>query len=91
MDEPDTHQRDMIAADSKRLTRNYQCVNVVDLEIEIKGRVQPQREFIFRTDSVRLWGADVLHRNGDEDIKLKLGQADDSRFNRLMVGISATP
>jgi hypothetical protein len=56
---PDTHQRDMIAADSKRLTRNYQCVSVVDLEIEIKGRVHSQREFIFRTDSICIWGADV--------------------------------
>jgi predicted nucleotidyltransferase len=52
---PDIHQRDMIEADSKRLTRSYQSVSMVDLEIEIKGRVQPQREFIFRTDSVCIW------------------------------------
>ena len=83
---PETHQRDMIAADSKRLTRNYQCVSVVDLEIEIKGRVQPQREFIFRTDSVCIWGADLYSATETKISNASLAKLTTPDFNRLMAG-----
>jgi hypothetical protein len=83
---PDAHQRDMIAADSKRLTRNYQCVSVVYLEIEIKGRVQPQREFIFQTDSVRIWGADVYSATETKVSNASLAKLTTPDFNRLTAG-----
>ncbi len=83
---PDTHQRDMIAADSKRLTRNYQCVSVVDLEIEIKGRVQPQRELIFRTDSVCLWGTDAYSATATKVSNVTLAKLTTPDFNKLMSG-----
>ena len=83
---PDVHQRDMIAADSKRLTRNYQCVSVVGLEIEIKGRVQPQREFIFQTDSVCIWGADVYSAVETKMSNASLAKLTTPDFNKLMSG-----
>jgi len=81
---PDAHQRDMITADSKRLTRNYQCVSVVDLEIEIKGRVQPQREFIFRTDSVCIWGADAYSATETKVSNVDLAKLTTPDFDKLM-------
>ncbi len=83
---PDTHQRDMIAADSKRLTRNYQCVSAVDLQIDIKGRVQPQREFIFRTDSICIWGADAYTATETKLSNASLARLTTPDFNRLMAG-----
>jgi hypothetical protein len=83
---PDAHQRDMIAADSKRLTRSHQCVSVVDLEIEIKGRVQPQRELIFRTDSVCIWGADLYSATETKVSNASLARLTTPDFHRLMAG-----
>ena len=76
----------MIAADAKRLTRNYQCVSVVDLEIEIKGRVQPQREFILRTDSVRIWGADVYSATETKVPNVSLAKLTTPDFSKLLAG-----
>jgi len=56
---PGADQRNMLASDSKRLTVKYSCVSHVDLEIEIKGRVLATRDFIFRSDSICVWGADA--------------------------------
>ena len=83
---PDAHQRDMIAADAKRLTRNYQCVSAVDLEIEIKGRVQAQREFILRTDSVRIWGADVYSATQTTVPNVNLAKLTSPDFSKLLAG-----
>jgi hypothetical protein len=83
---PDEHQRDMIAADSRRLTRNYQCVSAVDLEVEIKGRVQPQREFIFRTDSICIWGADAYFATETKISNTSLASLTTPDFDRLMAG-----
>lgn len=83
---PDAHQRDMLAADSKRLTRNYQCVSTVDLEIEIKGRVQPPRELIFRTDSVCVWGADSYSETETRVSNVSLARLTTPAFNGLMAG-----
>ncbi len=83
---PDAHQRDMIAADAKRLTGNYRCVSVVDLEIEIKGRVQPPREFIFRTDSVCIWGADAYSATETKVSNVSLARLTTPDFNKLMSG-----
>ena len=55
---PDAYQREVIAVAARKLTLTYPCVSRVDLETEIKGRVSAAREFIFRTDSVCVWGAD---------------------------------
>lgn len=83
---PDTHQREMVATDSKRLTRNYQCVRRVDLEIEIKGRVPPEREFIFRTDSVCIWGADGYSATETKLSNAALARLTTPDFGRLMAG-----
>lgn len=83
---PDAHQRDMIAADAKRLTRNYRCVSAVDLEVEIKGRVQSPREFIFRTDSVCIWGADAYSATETKVSNVSLAKLTTPDFNKLMSG-----
>ena len=83
---PDTHQRDMLAADSRRLTRNYQSVSTVDLETEIKGRVQPQREFILRTDSICVWGSDGYSATETKVSNASLAKMTTPDFNRLMAG-----
>ncbi len=41
------------------LTLRHACVSRVDLETEVHGQTDPSREFIFRTDSVCVWGADT--------------------------------
>ena len=56
---PGADQRNMLAAEAKRLTAKYLCVSHVDLEIEIKGRISAAREFIFRSDSICVWGIDA--------------------------------
>lgn len=83
---PDAHQRDTVAIESKRLTRNHQCVSLVALEIEIKGRVQPLNEFIFQTDSVCIWGADVYSATERRMAKSSLARLTTPDFNKLMSG-----
>jgi hypothetical protein len=43
------------------------CVSRVDMEIEIKGRVPVLQEFIFKTDSVCVWGDDNYNKS---DLKM---------------------
>jgi hypothetical protein len=83
---PDAYQRDKMATDSKRLTRNHQCVSLVGLEIEIKGRVQPLREFIFQTDSVCIWGSDVYSATEKTMAKSSLAKLTTPDFSKLMSG-----
>lgn len=83
---PDAHQRDMVAADSKRLTRNHQCVSVVGLEVEIKGRIQPLREFIFQTDSICLWGTDVYSATEKRMAKSSLARLTTPDFDKTISG-----
>jgi hypothetical protein len=83
---PDAHQRDSIATDSRRLTRNYQCISVVDLKIEIKGRVEPQLEFILWTDSVCVWGADSYTSNEAKVSNVSLAKLTTPDFNSLIAG-----
>jgi hypothetical protein len=56
---PRVDQRNMLASESKRLTGKYSCVSDVRLEIEINGRVAAARAFIFRSDSICVWGDDA--------------------------------
>ena len=83
---PDAHQRDRVATDSNRLTRNHQCVSVVGLDIGIKGRVQPLQEFIFQTDSVCIWGADVYSATEKRMAKSSLAKLTTPDFNKIVSG-----
>jgi uncharacterized protein len=83
---PDAHQRDMMAADAKRLTRSHQCVSVVGLEIEIKGRIKPLREFILQTDSICLWGADVYSATEKRIAKSTIARLTTPDFDRIVAG-----
>ena len=83
---PDAHQRDTVATDSKRLTRNHQCVSVVGLEIGVKGRVQPLHEFIFQTDSVCIWGADVYSAKEKRMAKSSLAKLTTPDFDKTVSG-----
>jgi len=83
---PDAHQRDSIAADSQRLTRNHKCISVVDLEVEIKGRIQPQREFILRTDSICVWGADSYTSTETKLTNSSLAKLTTPDFNSVIAG-----
>jgi hypothetical protein len=81
---PDARQRDIVATDSKRLTRSHQCVSAVGLDLEIKGRVQPLREFIFQTDSACIWGADNYSVAEKRITKSDLAKLTTPDFNKLM-------
>jgi len=83
---PDAHQRDMIASDAKKLTLDHQCVSRVDLEVEIKGRVKPVREFTFRTDSICIWGADDYSSAQTRMSNTALAKLTTPDFNGLISG-----
>jgi len=83
---PGADQRNMLASESKRLTAQYSCVSHVDLEIEIKGRVSAAREFIFRSDSIRVWGNDTY---AEADIRMSnvaLSKLVTPDFSQLLSG-----
>jgi len=83
---PDAYQRDTIAVAARKLTLAYQCVTTVDLETEIKGRVSPSREFIFRTDSVCIWGVDDYTVSEVTISNTALSKLTTPDFNKLMAG-----
>jgi predicted nucleotidyltransferase len=83
---PDAHQRDTIESDARKLTLNQQCVRKVDLEIEIKGRVSPSRELIFRTDSICIFGTDDYSSTETRISNTTLAKLITPDFNSLMSG-----
>ena len=83
---PDAFQRETIAVAARKLTLAYQCVSKVDLETEIKGRVSPSREFIFRTDSICIWGADDYMVADVTMSNTALSKLTTPDFNKLMAG-----
>jgi len=83
---PDAYQRDVIAAAARKLTLAYPFVRKVDLETEIKGRASAAREFIFRTDSVCLWGADDYTAAEVTISNTSLAKLTTPDFGRLMAG-----
>jgi len=83
---PDAYQRDTILVAARKLTLAYRCVSTVDLETEIKGRVSPSREFIFRTDSVCIWGVDDYTAADVTISNTALSKLTTPDFNKLMAG-----
>ena len=83
---PGADQRKLLAAESKRLTGKYSCVSRVDLEIEIKGRVPIAREFIFRSDSICVWGGDTYAKTDSRISNVALSKLTTPDFNELLSG-----
>jgi len=83
---PGADQRNMLAAESKRLTGKYSCVSHVDLEIEIKGRVLAAREFIFRSDSICVWGDDAYPKTDTKMTNVALSKLVTPDFIQLQSG-----
>jgi hypothetical protein len=78
--------RSMLEAESKRLTAKYSCVSRVDLEIEIKGRVTPVRDFIFRSDSICVWGDDTYIKTDTKMSNIALAKLVSPDFSKLLSG-----
>ena len=83
---PGADQRNMLALESKRLTAKYSCVSHVDLEIEIKGRIPAAREFIFRSDSICVWGTDAYPKADIRMSNVALSKLVTPDFNQLLSG-----
>jgi hypothetical protein len=83
---PGADQRNVLAGESKRLTAKYSCVSRVDLEIEIKGRVPASREFIFRSDSICVWGGDTYTQTDTKTSNVALSKLVTPDFNGLLSG-----
>jgi hypothetical protein len=83
---PDAHQREAVAADAKKLTLSHQCVSSVDMETEIKGRVPPVRELIFRTDSILIWGDDDYSATEATVPVVTLARLCTPDYSKLMAG-----
>ena len=83
---PGADQRNMLAAESKRLTAKYSCVSSVDLEIEIKGRVSKAREFIFRSDSICVWGDDMYAATDMRTSNVALAKLVTPDFDQVLSG-----
>jgi hypothetical protein len=79
-------RRSMLEAESKRLTAKYPCVGRVDLEIEIKGRVTTAREFIFRSDSICVWGEDTYVKTDIRMSNVALAKLITPDFDKLLSG-----
>jgi hypothetical protein len=78
--------RSMLVAESKRLSAKYPCVGRVDLEIEIKGRVTTAREFIFRSDSICIWGDDTYRNTDIRMSNIALAKLITPDFDKLLSG-----
>ena len=76
----------MLEAESKRLTAKYPCVGRVDLEVEIKGRVTAARDFIFRTDSICVWGDDTYAKTDTKMSNIALAKLVTPDFDKLLSG-----
>ena len=83
---PGADQRNMLTSESKRLTAKYSCVSHVDLEIEIKGRIPAAREFIFRSDSICVWGTDAYPKADIRMSNVALSKLVTPDFNQLLSG-----
>ena len=83
---PEAHQRERLAAEATRLTRTFQSVSTVELEIEIKGRVSPLRQFTFRADSLCVWGADEYSGSETRMPNRALADLTSPDFGRLLAG-----
>ena len=83
---PGADRRNMLAAESKRLAAKHSCVSRVDLEIEIKGRVPMAREFIFRSDSICVWGSDTYTQSEIQTSNTALSKLVTPDFNSLLSG-----
>lgn len=83
---PGSDQRNMLAAESKRMTAKYPCVSSVDLQVEIKGRVSPARAFIFQSDSVCVWGEDTYSQTETRMSNLALAKLITPDFDKLLSG-----
>jgi len=83
---PGADQRNMLASEAKRLTAKYTCVSHVDLEIEIKGRISPAREFVFRSDSICVWGTDAYPKADIRMSNLSLSRLVTPDFDQLLSG-----
>jgi hypothetical protein len=79
-------RRSMLEAESKRLTAKYPCVGRVDLEIEIKGRITTARDFIFRSDSICVWGEDIYIRTDTKMSNIALAKLVTPDFDKLLSG-----
>ncbi len=55
---PTPTQLGKVNLEQTSLSTKYHSVSRVDLETEVVGEIDPAREFIFRTDSVCVWGRD---------------------------------
>jgi hypothetical protein len=83
---PGADQRNMLLAESKRLAAKYSGVSRVDLEIEIEGRVPVAREFIFRSDSICVWGGDTYAKADTRMSNAALSKLITPDFNELLSG-----
>jgi uncharacterized protein len=83
---PGADQRKMLSAESTRLSAKYPYVSRVDLEIEIKGRVTAVRDFIFRTDSICVWGDDAYAKTETKTSNTALAKLTTPDFEQLLSG-----
>jgi len=79
-------RRSMLEVECKRLTAKYPCVGRVDLEIEIKGRVTAARDFIFRSDSICVWGDDTYIKTDTKMSNIALAKLVTPDFDKLLSG-----
>jgi hypothetical protein len=80
---PAVGQRNMLASEATRLTAKHSCVSRVQLEIEIKGRIAAARDFIFRSDSICLWGDDSYLKTDSRMTNVALSKLVTPDFIRL--------
>jgi hypothetical protein len=83
---PGADQRSMLAVESRRLSAMFPCVSHVDLEIEIKGRVTAAREFVFRSDSICVWGDDIYAGTETRTSNVALAKLTTPDFDKLVAG-----
>ena len=86
---PGADQRSMLASESKRLTGKYSCVSQVDLKIEIKGRIPAALDFIFRSDSICVWGDDTYPKANCRMTNVALSKLVTPDFIQLQSGLPA--
>lgn len=55
---PEKKALDALQLGADALTKRYKFVRKVDLEFELQGKIPASREFIFRTDSISVFGDD---------------------------------